>query len=258
MNTINSSNEAATSPASNATTPTPTPNPLAASIGAAVAGGGGSAPVTVPVANAMNDKVAINFVTKSSDKALVTESGRIVEMMTGNPVYPAPFPALDVVVAARDAYVSAVNGLDRGSASIALRNQTRTVLRQVLRDLALYVQHASEGDKVKLLSSGFPVQAPRKRGSVGLLAPPEDVRMRRTRSSNQLVALCKAVPGATSYQWRYATAQAPTVWTTPDPVTAARFVLENAVPGTQYIVQVRVLGTSGGSDWSDSATMMAA
>jgi hypothetical protein len=207
---------------------------------------------------ASNAKVAISFVTRSSDRLLITLSGRIVESMTGNAAYPAPFPTLAVVTATRGAYVSAVNGLSRGAQAIAQRNQTRAALAQALRDLALYVQHASQGDRVKLIGSGFPVQARRTRGSVGLLPPPANVRLRRTRNSNQMVALCDAVPAARSYQWRYATAQAPTAWTQPDPITTARFTLDNVVPGTVYIVQVRVFGTAGPSDWSDVATLMAA
>lgn len=127
-----------------------------------------------------------------------------------------------------------------------------------MRDLALYVQHASQGDRVKLIGSGFPLQKRRVRGSVGTLPPPVNVRLRRTRLSNQLVALCNAVPGARSFQWRIATAQAPGAWTVVEPATRGRFVIEDAVPGTVYTVQVRVFGSAGPSDWSDAATLMAA
>ena len=61
-------------------------------------------------------------------------------------------------------------------------------LAQALRDLALYAPHVSQGNKVKLLSSAFPAQAPSKRESVGKLPPPQNVRMRRTLTSNTLVA----------------------------------------------------------------------
>jgi hypothetical protein len=67
-----------------------------------------------------------------------------------------------------------------------------------------------------------------------------------------------AVPSAISYQWRYATAAAPTVWTQEDPITTARYTLQAVVACTQYIVQECVFATTGPSDWSDSATMMAA
>jgi hypothetical protein len=59
-----------------------------------------------------------------------------------------------------------------------------------------------------------------------------------------------------SYQWRYATTAAPTAWTLLDPTMAANIPLNGLVPGTQYIVQVRAVGSQGPSDWSDAATLM--
>jgi len=61
--------------------------------------------------------------------------------------------------------------------------------------------------------------------------------------------------GAKCCQWRIATVQAPTTWTTSDTVTVARFTFEGLVPGTQYIVQVRAFARSGSSNWSDSVAM---
>ena len=246
--------EAVVDPASTAAASTPAVKTLAARVAATPV----SPAVAAPGSSAGNAKVAITFLTRGSDKELITFSGRIVESMTANAVYPAPFPTLAVVIALRNSYVSAVNGLSRGAQAIALRNQTRAALAQALRDLALYVQHASLGDRVKLIGSGFPVQLRGSRGSVGALPPPANVRVRRTLNSNQLVALCDKVPGARSFQWRYATAHAPTLWTLADPITTARFVLDNAVPGTIYTMQVRVFGTAGPSDWSNAATLMAA
>jgi hypothetical protein len=258
MNTMTATTAASTQETASSQTPILATSETPAGLHTAALAATTPPPSTTPGTIVMNAKIAITFLTKSPDKTLVTLGARIIESMTGNAAYPAPFPTLAVVVAAQASYASAVNGLDRGTDSIALRNKTRAALAQVLRNLALYVQYASGGDKVTLLSSGFPVQAPKKRGTVGLLGIPQNVRLRRTRNSTQLVALCKAMTSASSYQWRYANAATPTVWTQPDPATAARYTLENVVPGTSYIVQVRAFGTSGPSDWSDSATLMAA
>ncbi len=252
-NVMSASDVEAVGSGSNAASSMPAVSKLVAAVGQAVV----PPPPTI-VGAVSKAKVAIAFLTRSSDQQMITISGRIGESMAGNAAYPAPFPTLAEVTAARTAYVSAVNGLSRGKQAIALRDQTRGALVHALRDLALYVQHASQGDRVKIISSGFPVQNRRARGSVGLLAPPTHVRIRRTNNSNQLVALCAAVPAARSYQWRCATTLAPTVWTLPDPITKTRFVIEAAVPGTVYIVQVRVFGTAGPSDWSDAVMLMAA
>ena len=205
----------------------------------------------------MNAKVAITPFTNSSDANLIVLLGRILDAMTGNANYPAPVPTLVALGTARTTFVSAVNALDRSRASIVRRNNARTAVVQTLRDLALYVQHASGGDMAKLISSGFPAQQPRRQ-PIGVLLPPQNVTLRPARVSGQILARCKAVPQANAYQWRYASALAPTVWTQPDPVTTASFTLTNLVRGTDYIVQVRVLGAKGPSDWSDSARLMAA
>ena len=204
----------------------------------------------------MNAKVSISLLGTSPDATLIVLIGRILDSMTGNANYPAPVPSLAAITAARAAYVSAVNALDRSKAPIVHRNQTRAAVVQSLRDLALYVQHASGGDMGKLLSSGYPAQKPRRQ-PIGVLLPPQNVTLRPARVSGQILARCKAVPQANAYQWRYASALAPTVWTQPDPVTTASFTLQNLTRGTDYIVQVRVFGAKGPSDWSDSATLMA-
>jgi hypothetical protein len=257
MNTIDTSNTSHSTVTGNDETNN------AASIGAfapisavPVAGGPPPGPVG-PRLTVLYAKIAIAFLSGSTDNALVLASARIVDALTSNPVYPAPLPKLDVVVATRNAYVAAVNALDRSRKSVAVRNEARAALVQVLRDLALYVQHTSGGDRVKLTASGYPLQQAR-RPSVGLPTIPTNVRLRRTRVGNQLLAMCDPVVSARAYQWRFASTQAPTVWTQPDPISKARFVLEDLVAGTTYIVQVRAFSTRGPGDWSDSATMMAA
>jgi hypothetical protein len=223
--------------------------PLADAIAEAV-----TPPAAPPAASLLTNKVAISFLTRDTDVQLVTDSSRIGVLMTGNAFYPSPFPALATLAAAQAAFAAAVNALDRSKPSTVRRDQTRLVLVQQLRELALYVQHASGGDPEKLLSSGFPMQ--RKRGAIpGELQAPKNVRVRQSVVSGRLLARCNVDVTAKSYQWRIATAQAPTVWTIPDPVTVARFTFDGLVPGTQYLVQVRAFARSGASNWSDSVAM---
>jgi hypothetical protein len=204
----------------------------------------------------MNAKVAINFLSIKKDADLVVASGRIVASMAGNAVYPLPKPTLAQVIAARDTYVAAVAVLDRGKLSVARRNGAREPLVQLLRELALYVQQASGGDREKLLASGYPVQKTRQPSSVP--NPPQNLRLRPAKISGQMLARCDTLPSAKSYQWRYASATAPTTWLLQDPTTSASCTLEDLVPGTIYTVQVRAVSSKGVSEWSDGATLMAA
>jgi hypothetical protein len=197
----------------------------------------------------------VTFLSANSDAILIIAIGRILDSMTGNTAFSTPVPSLASIAAARAAYVTAVNALDRSRAATVSRNQARAVVTQQLRDLALYVQHTSAGDMSLLISSGFPLHKPRRQ-LAGVLVAPQDVRLRQARVSGQLLARCTLLPDAKAYQWRFATALAPTVWTTLDPVMKASTTLQGLTRGTDYIVQVRAFGTRGSSDWSDSATRM--
>jgi hypothetical protein len=203
-----------------------------------------------------NAKVAIKFLGSDSDDSLVIAIGRILAAMAGNAVYPAPQPTLAVVGAARDAYVSAVLvAKDRSRTAILRRNQLRAAVVAQMRTLALYVQNACGGDPVKLASSGFPAQ--KGRGlRIGILPPPQNLRLTRSLTAGELRARCNTVAGAMAYQWRWSTAQAPTAWTTSDPVSTASFTIEGQAEGTACNVQVRVFSRSGPSDWSDVAVMV--
>ena len=205
---------------------------------------------TVP--NTIAAKVAISFLSTNSDADLIAASGRILTGMTGNTHYPVPNPALAGVTTARDAYVAAVAALDRGKVSVAVRNRARLPLVQLLRTLSLYVQQASQGDRVVLLGSGYPLQKPRQMS--GIPAAPLNLRLSQG-NSGIIVARSNVVLTAVSYQWRYASAQAPIAWTLPEPTAKAICTIQALVPGTQYTVQVRAIGRRGASDWSAAATL---
>jgi hypothetical protein len=235
MNVLNTST---TGSIDNATIGAEAPNPLSAAIGIALG----------------KTRPTVLFATRDSHAALIVSSGRILVAMNGNPNFPAPIPVLSDITATRNAFIAAVN-TDKGGPQVAVtRRQLRAQLAVQLRSLALYVQQTSGGDRLMLISSGYPLQKARQ--PVGLLPAPDNLRLARGKATGQLKARCNAVPQASSCQWRYATAAAPTVWTLADPTAAASIVLTALAPGTVYVVQVRAVGTQGPSDWSDSATLM--
>ncbi len=199
-------------------------------------------------------KVALRFLTHERDATLAVASGRILIAMTGNASYPAPLPALADVAAARTAFLAAMNAAKSGTPGVLTRRQLRAQLEAQLRALALYVQQACKGDAVVLLGSGYPVQ--RTRQPVGQLPAPVNLRLARGKVTGQLKVRSNRVAQAGSYQWRYATAAAPTVWTFVNPTLAASVAIDGLVPGTQYMVQGRAVGTLGPSDWSDVASLM--
>jgi len=210
---------------------------------------------TTPIASASGRaRIAIGFLTRSNDAALVMLCERILVAMTSNADYPAPVPALAVIATARTSLIAAGSAVKSGTLAVVARRQQRAQLVALLRSLALYVQQTCNGDLATLLTSGYParkIPAP-----VGQLPAPANLRLARGSVSGQLKARCNRVGHAGSYQWRYATAAAPTVLTLTDPTLAASKAFNGLVPGTLYVVQVRVVGTQGPSDWSDSASLM--
>jgi hypothetical protein len=214
-----------------------------------------SLPLTTAVAVPGRARVAISYLMRSKDADLIVASGRILVGMTGNASYPAPVPALADVATVRNAFVAAVNAAKSGgSIAVIARKQLRAQLVAMLRSLALYVQQNCKGDPLILLGSGYPAQKTRQ--PAGLLPAPTNLRLARGTISGQLKVRCKKVLLAGSYQWRYATAAAPTAWTQVDPTLSASILLSGLVRGTEYVVQVRALGTQGPSDWSVASTLM--
>jgi len=208
-------------------------------------------PTVAPVGKA---KVAIGYLSETSDANLIVAIQSILTGMTGNAAYPSPNPTLANITAARDSYIAAVNAAKDSRRQIAVRRQQRVAVVALLRTLALYVQAASGGDLPTLVSSGFIAQ--RRRQPVGPLPPPANLRLTRGSNSGQIIARCQKLKQARAYEWRYASVATPAAWVELDSTFAASIILSGLVPGTQYSVQVRALGTAGPSDWSDAAMLM--
>jgi len=214
-----------------------------------------SLPLTAAVASTPGKaRVAIDFLSRSSNAGLIAAIQSILVAMTGNASYPTPVPALADITAACTAFVTAVSAVNTGPHGVIVRKQKRAQLVGLVRSLALYVQQACNGDPAVLLTSGFPARKTRQ--PAGPLSAPANLRLARGKISGQLKARCNRVVRAGSYQWRYATTAAPTTWTLVDPSLGVSIVLEDLIAGTSYIVQVRAVGSQGPSDWSDSATLM--
>ncbi len=209
-------------------------------------------PPTVPSAG--KARVSVYFITRATDADLLVASLRIITAMTGNPAYPLPDPKLADLTAARNAYIAVVNAARDSRLAVAVRRQQRGTFGTLLRNLAHYVQVASNGDLPTLLGSGF--TAHRIRQPVGMLPAPANLRLSRGRASGQLIARCNRAPQAGAYAWRYASAAAPSTWINVEATFAASVLLEGLVPGTHYSVQARALAKDGPSDWSDAASLM--
>ena len=201
-------------------------------------------------------KPSIGFLTLDSDAQLVKNAEIIVNSMTNNPSYPTPSPALaSVTTAINDFSVAIDNAADGGKTLTLLKNQKRTALGAVLRNLASYVHVACDGDLAMLTSSGFPTQKP-ARTPVEVLPAPDTPVLSFGARTGELNASTPPIPNGYTYNWRVTLASAPTQYLQRVQTTAASNVFIRLTPGQIYAVDVNVVGAAGPSDWSDVAQLM--
>lgn len=136
------------------------------------------------------------------DGELANIAYRIVESLKDNPHYPNPTPALAVIETALQEYRDAmVNASGKDKARVSVKNDKREVLRALLTELGNYVTEASEGDKSRLLTSGFDLA--RQKGESVL--PPIERLTVEIGPPGEAVTSIKKIPGARAYVHQYTT-----------------------------------------------------
>jgi hypothetical protein len=178
-----------------------------------------------------------------------------------NPRFPKLPVDLVVVKAILDEYESAVVAADDGSKTVLLRrNALRENLDKMVRQIAYYVEAASDNDESVFATSGFEA-LPTVRKSPQPMDTPQILKIAHGANSGLLVvSLSPTHRKVVKYELRYGPAES-------DPNTASWITssiavyrrpatIDNLTPGTVYAFQVRALGRLGFTDWSDPTTFM--
>ena len=206
-------------------------------------------------------KAATGFRKMKPETAFST-SQAIYTALNGNaniPAPPAPFD-LPTLLAANQA-LSAANSaaIGGGSKAVAQRDHDKEVVVKLLDQLAKYVQANCKDDMAIFLSSGFKAQSSTKTAAA---TASDAIRyVKAGPNSGQAQIRLVAVPGAGSYELRWAQVPAggvPTTWAS-QPVTNLRSatVVSGLTPGTTYAFQARAAMQGAYTDWSDSVTQIA-
>jgi hypothetical protein len=193
------------------------------------------------------------------DADLIVRATAVLAGLTGNSNYtnlPVDLASLKANIDTFSTLVS--ESLDGSKKIIAEKKKQRIVLIRMLRLLGRYVEVTCKEDLAIFRSSGFE-PASSVRAAPQPLSTPSIKRVDHGTTSGQLVVQGKAVPGAKTYDLRYAvtTSDASPAWTMePLPNLKTPFAVNGLTPGTTYAFQVRARGTLGYTDWSDSVTFM--
>jgi hypothetical protein len=206
-------------------------------------------------------KAATGFRRMNPD-AVYSAANAIYTGLNGNTNIPAPPPPFDLpALLAANQSLSAANSaaLDGGTKAVSQRNHHKEVVVKLLDQLAKYVEANCKEDMTIFLSSGFKAKSFTKATPA---TASESIRyVKPGSSSGQAQAKLVAVPGASSYELRWAPVPAggvPGAWIS-QPVTNIRSatVVTGLTPGTTYAFQARAVIQSAYTDWSDSVTLMA-
>ncbi len=204
-------------------------------------------------------RIADRFTKQSADQ-LVTMAGAIVTGLTDNPAFPAPTVDLKAVQAAADelnvALVARAGG--GGTTATAEKRNKQKALISLLRKLKHYAEDNCGNDVAVLLSSGF--QAASTTRDYSPLAIPSILSL-NLGNRGELLLKISPIARAKCYEVQMAEMGAvnvPGSWKNAGVYTSSRITIADLVPGTTYVFQVRAIGSSGYTDWSNPVSRMCA
>ena len=140
--------------------------------------------------------------SKLSEANLDFKSQMGVINLTGNPNFPVTEPTLADFIVVKSAYTTALqNSAEGGKTAVAIKNQAREELLTNMRNLSLNIEAQAQGDKAKLVSSGFDLAAEGE--NVPPLTGPTNFKIADGLNAGELKLSVKAVPQAVSYLHEY-------------------------------------------------------
>lgn len=151
-------------------------------------------------------KINLSF-TKYTDAGFSEKAGAIYDGMNESTVFTNPVPTMEVLNTTRLAYLAALEkASSRSKNDIAVKNDTRQALTNLLLELGHYVTLTAKGDLTMLIESRFDLR--KNREPKPELPQPQNLQLVNGINPGVLIMSVNAVKGARSYSFEY----------TPDPV----------------------------------------
>jgi hypothetical protein len=184
-----------------------------------------------------------------SPTKLVEFSRNVVVLMTGNPNFPTPVPALSVLTAAIDKLDDLIQkALSGDRIMIAARDVARNELLMVLVDLGAYVQATCLNSLAVFITSGF--QAIKPRSSSVVPPTPTVARLTQGHVSGSLVFQFKKSRNTQSCSIQIASS--PTgPWTDYGVTSKSKVTLSGLPTMAVTWARVKANGAAGSSGWSE-------
>lgn len=194
-----------------------------------------------------------------TDDALVVAASRIIKCLKDSPYFTEPIPSLAELEASyADYYDNVLQAKGGGLRYISARRESKRRLATQLQQLAFYINLVSDGDLVKLYSSGFPVLDKKRKGHHP--STPEGPYLLDGRVSGEVAFGFKPVGRDMLYDYCFASAldkKGNPIWE--DIQTTSRSFRSYAggfEPGKYIYFKVRAKNKHGISDWSIVVMLM--
>ena len=215
----------------------------------------------------MTKKLVIAFGRLSLD-GFCARLEAIVTGMKDNPLLaepwwddPAEKPTVASLTADMGTFMQLKSQAENGDKQkMIARDALRENITADLKKLARYIELEADGDEGILESSGYELTKERTALGNAPLPAPQDLRLKKGELPGALIARCKSVKGAASYEAYICTGDTGVEANWHYAVTTSgclRILLENLTPGTLYHIRVRAINRNGPGSWSDSASLRA-
>jgi hypothetical protein len=187
---------------------------------------------------------------------IIEFSTKVVKVMTKNPNFLSPNPALGDVSDLTDALSEAyTNALDGGKALKSIMNLAKKALLGSMASLATYVQNISLGDETIIRSSGMGVRETKY--SKDKPATAENLQTVKNDNAEEVSLKWKKVDRAKSYVIQMTnTPDVDTSWVPAGISTRASITITGLVTGKNYWFRAAAIGAHGQGGWSESAKKM--
>ena len=199
----------------------------------------------------------VNGFTEMSDGTLLVKANLIRTSLTGNTSFPTPTPSLAALTTAITDFEAAVLAAENGDRQlVAVKNQLREVLINLLHLLGNYVLFTAGGDEVVATSSGFNVSKVPQPSPA--LTTPQGMELKNGVNKGELQFSFRKVRGARAYIFEI----------TPLPVTGASLwqssmgtickkLFTGLESGKEYACRVAAIGIKDQVVYSNPVTRVA-
>ena len=137
-----------------------------------------------------------------SDSNLESLALAVAAAMTGNTHFPEPQPSLAALNDSIKVYSDALAlAQTRDKVKVAIKKDLKEVLLTDLRRMISYCSMVAAGDRAKLVSSGFPVNA--ETGSFKMLPAPENLTVKTGINSGEAIVSINRIANARAYLLYY-------------------------------------------------------